>query len=239
MSPSSNCSSTSRTSASLNNLATAVSARFEKLGRLEDLEEAITCYHQALALRPNGLDRSSSLVNISNAVYARFKQSRSNDDLLDAVKYLSEVKNIFKLPTGNPFQSTISISLISIFLIQCDNVSNLDESLHMMTKAFDLFKHAADLSPASAKDRFYSAVRWAREAHCLDHQSALDASTTLLGRRLILSSLSKISLLLYRRHLPLMPLPVPTTEENLDLSLSYWNKGGLYYGQNCEVIGIH
>jgi hypothetical protein len=43
-------------------------------------------------------------------------------------------------------------------------VSKLDENLHMMTKSFELFQHASDHSPASAKDRFDAAVRWAREA---------------------------------------------------------------------------
>ena len=57
----------------------------------------------------------------------------------------------------------------------------------MVTKAFELFKHAADHSPASAKDRFDAAVR---NAHRREHPSAADAYTkslTLLGRRLILA----------------------------------------------------
>ena len=124
-------------------------------------------------------------------MYTRFEQSGSNekshDDLLDAVMYLSEAKKI--LPTGHPRLSKIESSLASIFLIQCD-VSKLDESLHMMTKAFELFEHAADYSPASAKDRFDAAVRWAGNAHRREHPSAADAYTkslTLLGRRLILA----------------------------------------------------
>jgi hypothetical protein len=60
----------------------------------------------------------------------------------------------------------------------------------MMTKAFELFEHAADHFPASANNRFNIAVRWAREAHRRDHQSAVHAYTkslTLLGRRLIMA----------------------------------------------------
>ena len=108
--------------------------------------------------------------------------------MLGAVKYLSEAKNI--LPTGHPLQSTTESYLASISLIQCDNASKLDESLCMMTKAFELFEHAADHSPASAKDRFDAAVRWARNAHRREHPSAEHAFTkslTLLGRRLILA----------------------------------------------------
>ena len=73
-----------------------------------------------------------------------------------------------------------------MLLIQCE----WDESLHMMTKGFELFKHAADHSPASAKDRFLAAVTWARNAHHREHPSAVHAYTkslTLLGRRLVLA----------------------------------------------------
>ena len=59
-----------------------------------------------------------------------------------------------------------------------------------MTKAFELFEHAADHSPAGAKARFEVALRWARSAHRLEHPSAVHAYTkslTLLGHRLILA----------------------------------------------------
>ena len=159
MSPSSTCSPTSRTSGSFNNLAGALCIHFGQLARMEDLEEAITCHRQALALRPQGHpNRSFSLGILANALYTRFEQSRSHNDLLDAVKYLSEAKTI--LPTGHPSQSKIESSLSSIFLIESD-VSEWDESLHMMTKAFEVFNHAADHSPANAKDRFHAAVIWA------------------------------------------------------------------------------
>ena len=176
-------------SRSLDNLGCAMSTSFEKLGRLEDLEEAITCRRQAIALQPLGHPyRSGSLNNLGIAVYSRFRQSRSNDDLLDAVKYLSEARDV--LPTGHPSQSTFGSDLASILLIQYDIASKLDESLFMMTEAFELFEHAANHSPASAKDRFDAAVTWAREAHQRDHESAVHAYTnslTLLGRRLILA----------------------------------------------------
>ena len=38
-------------SSSLNNLGNAVCTRYIQLGRMEDLEEVIKCYRQALALR--------------------------------------------------------------------------------------------------------------------------------------------------------------------------------------------
>ena len=176
-------------SSSLNNLANAFSTCFKQLGGMEYLEEAIICHCQALALRPHGHpDRPSSLCNLAQVMTTCFKQSRSNNDLLDAAKYLSEAKNI--IPTGHPRQSLFELSLAPILLMQCDDISKLDERLHMMTKAFELYEHAADHSPASVKRRFDAAVEWAREAHCRGHPSAVHAYTkslSLLGRRLILA----------------------------------------------------
>jgi hypothetical protein len=51
---------------SLNNLANALQTRFEQLGRMDDLEDAITSYRKALTLRPPGHPaRSSSLNNLA------------------------------------------------------------------------------------------------------------------------------------------------------------------------------
>jgi tetratricopeptide (TPR) repeat protein len=176
-------------SSSLINLANALSTRFEQLGGMKDLEEAIICHRQALALRPHGHpDHPSSLFNLALVMMICFKQSRSNDDLLEAAKYFSEAKNI--LPTGHPHQSMYGFSLASNLLMQCDDISKLDESLHMTTKAYELFEHAADHSPSGMKRRFDAAVEWAGEAHRRDHPSAVHAyakSLTLLGRRLIMA----------------------------------------------------
>ena len=161
---------------------------------MDDLEEAISCQRQALGLFPQGHPkRSSSLNDLAGALFTHFEQSesRSNDDLLDAAKYLSEAKDI--LPIEHPRQSIVGSSLASILLVQSDIVSKSDESLRLITKAFELFEHAADHSSASAKIRFDAAVIWAREAHYRDHPSAVhhDAYTkslTLLGRCLIMAS---------------------------------------------------
>ena len=84
--------------------------------------------------------------------------------------------------------TTVGCDLASILLIQCDDVSELNESFRLKTKAFDLFERTVNDSPFSAKDQFETAVTWAREAHRCDHQSAVHAyikSLTLLGRRLV------------------------------------------------------
>ena len=52
-----------------------MSTRFKQLGGMEDLEEAITCYRQALSLFPQGNpDRSYSLSDLAGALLTRFEQ---------------------------------------------------------------------------------------------------------------------------------------------------------------------
>ena len=80
MSPSSGCSPQSPHGhpdrpLSPNNLGNALWTRFKQLGRIEDLEEAITCHRQALALRPHGHpNRSYFLNSLATAVCTRFEQ---------------------------------------------------------------------------------------------------------------------------------------------------------------------
>ena len=47
-----------------------MSTRFEHLGRIDDLENAITCHRQALALRPHGHPyRSFSFNNLASVAF--------------------------------------------------------------------------------------------------------------------------------------------------------------------------
>ena len=66
----------------LNNLANSLSIRFYQSGRMEDLEDTISCYREALTLRPRSHpDRSGSLDNLGSALLTRFKQSGRIEDL--------------------------------------------------------------------------------------------------------------------------------------------------------------
>ena len=56
-------------SSSLTKLANAVFTHFEQLGKMEDLEAAIICHGQALALRPHGHpNHSFCLIDLANAM---------------------------------------------------------------------------------------------------------------------------------------------------------------------------
>jgi hypothetical protein len=59
-------------------LATAIYGRFEELGNIEDLQEAITYYREALALcPPDHPDRSTSLNDLANTIFARLSSWES------------------------------------------------------------------------------------------------------------------------------------------------------------------
>ena len=68
-----------------------MTTRFEQLGRMEDIEEAITCHRQVHTVRHDGHpNRSSSLDNLANAVSTRGKQLGKMEDLEEAITCLRQ-----------------------------------------------------------------------------------------------------------------------------------------------------
>ena len=77
---------------------------------MKDLEEAITCHRQALALRPHGHpDLSSSLTNLVNAVFPRFEQLGKMEDLEAAI--ICHGQALALRPHGHPDRSFCLIDL--------------------------------------------------------------------------------------------------------------------------------
>jgi len=94
----------------LNNLGATVFIRFQQSGRMEDMEEAITCHREALALCPRGHpNRAASLNNFANAVSTRFEKSRSMEDLEEAITCHREALTL--RPHGHPARSSSLINL--------------------------------------------------------------------------------------------------------------------------------
>ena len=91
----------------------AVSTRFDQLGKLEDLEESITCHRQALALRlQDHPHHSTSLKNLATAVSTRFKQLGRMEDLEEAI---TSHRQALALPQGHPGRS-LSLNNLAIAL---------------------------------------------------------------------------------------------------------------------------
>jgi hypothetical protein len=72
----------------LNSLGHALLNRFQQLGRMEDLEEAVVCHRGALSLCPHSHpNRCSSLHGLGNTLYAHFEQLGRMEDLDKAITY--------------------------------------------------------------------------------------------------------------------------------------------------------
>ena len=80
---------------SLNTLADHLSARYKKLGVMEDLDEAIVLDREALNLFPQGHhDRSTSLSNIADHLSSQYKQLGAMEDLDEAIGLVREALDL-------------------------------------------------------------------------------------------------------------------------------------------------
>jgi tetratricopeptide (TPR) repeat protein len=85
-------------------LAMELYLRFEELGKIEDLQEAITFYGEALARCPPGHpDHPSSLNNLANTLFTRFEQLGKMEDLEEAITYHHQALDLF--PPGHSYVS--------------------------------------------------------------------------------------------------------------------------------------
>jgi hypothetical protein len=107
---------------------------------MEDLEEAIAWYRQAVALRPPGHpDRSESLDNLAITISIRFKQLGRLEDLEEsAVLYVDAQA---PLPSTHPLHVTIQSHLACHILELCHHTPRSDHTLQI-SDAFDRFQSA-------------------------------------------------------------------------------------------------
>ncbi|KAI0059187.1 TPR-like protein [Artomyces pyxidatus] len=88
----------------LNNLGTSLLSRFERIGRTEDLDEAIAPLREALVLRPPDHPyHSLSLNNLAYALCSHFKECGIVEDLEEAIRHFREALAL--RPEGNPDRS--------------------------------------------------------------------------------------------------------------------------------------
>src|SRR5258705_9009977 len=93
--------------------------RFQQLGKINDLEEAITCHREVLALRPHGHPgRSMSLNNLANALSTLFKQSGRMKELEEAITCHREALGL--RPHGHPDRTSSLNNLASTLSTRFD-----------------------------------------------------------------------------------------------------------------------
>jgi tetratricopeptide (TPR) repeat protein len=164
----------------LNNLALALGTRFNQLGRMEDLEEAVSWHSEALTLRPLGHpDHSISLNNLAAALGTRFSQSGTVEDLEEEISLHREALSL--RPLGHPDRS-MSLNNLANALYTRFNQSGRMEDLE---ESFILFNQAANDLTSSPHYQLDVAIKWAKRARLHHHRSTISAysrSLRLLDR---------------------------------------------------------
>jgi tetratricopeptide (TPR) repeat protein len=127
---------------SLNNLASALHSRFEQLGDLDSLGDAVDLHRQALHLHPPRHHlRSSSLNNLANALWTRFEQFKDLESLTEAVG-LHRQALALRQP-GHPLRSSSLHNLALTLLAQYTHIDDLQS----LAEAVELHRHALALCP--------------------------------------------------------------------------------------------
>jgi tetratricopeptide (TPR) repeat protein len=126
----------------MKDLGTALETRFEQLGDLGSLEEAIELYRQTLDLHSTGHpDRSSSLNTLANALWTRFEKLGDPDSLTSAVELHRQALHL--RPTGHSDRSSSLNNLAGALWTQFGHLGDHDS----LAEAIDLHRQALELCP--------------------------------------------------------------------------------------------
>jgi tetratricopeptide (TPR) repeat protein len=133
---------------SLNNLATAIHARYQETGMIDDLGEAIRYLRETLDLCPPGHpERSSALNNLASTMMARFERVGEIGDLDEAIMYHSEALGL--RPPGHPDRSISLNNLASAVHDRFEESGRIED----LNEAIAYHRQALDLVPSEHHDR--------------------------------------------------------------------------------------
>ncbi|KDR67678.1 hypothetical protein GALMADRAFT_105637 [Galerina marginata CBS 339.88] len=147
-------------SRSLAKLADDLHTQFEQLGRIEDLEVAISYYREALTLCPPGHpSRSYSLVDLGSALRTRFYQLGRMEDLEDAISSNREALTLH--PPGHPNRSYSLIGLGSVLRTRFDQLGQMED----LENAISSQREALALCPPGHPNRPVPLMRLSNALH--------------------------------------------------------------------------
>ncbi|KDR67675.1 hypothetical protein GALMADRAFT_257932 [Galerina marginata CBS 339.88] len=136
---------------SLGNLAFDLYTRFHDLGRIEDLEDAISFHSEALALCPPGHpNRSYALNDLGGALQARFEQLGQIEDLEHAISSHREELALHR--PGHPNRSYSLNSLGNALRIRFEQLGRMED----LENAISSHREALALHPPGHPNRSYS-----------------------------------------------------------------------------------
>ncbi|KIJ62894.1 hypothetical protein HYDPIDRAFT_30035, partial [Hydnomerulius pinastri MD-312] len=135
-------------SGSLNNIAAALSTRFEQRGDGKDLDEAIEQHRVALQLRPEGHpNRSVSLNNLAAALFRRFEQRGDGKDLDEAIEHHRVTLQL--RPEGHPHRSVSLNNLAAALSMRFEQRGDRKD----LNEAIEHDRVALQLRPKGHPDR--------------------------------------------------------------------------------------
>ncbi|KAH8105057.1 TPR-like protein [Phellopilus nigrolimitatus] len=123
-------------------LANSLFTRFEKAGRMDDLEVSILLYRGALDLRPPGHPlRSLSLNKLANAVKTWFEQTGRMEDLEESIALHRDALELH--PHGHPLRSTSFNNLAGAVQTRFEQTGRTED----LVEAIVLLHNALELHP--------------------------------------------------------------------------------------------
>lgn len=168
----------------LSNLAELLRTRFDRIGALADADEAIQVLHRALAVTPDGRQRSLVVANLGAAQLSRLQRNWSAPMADDTVRVLREA--LATTPPGDPCHQQI-LSHLGPALWQRHqhdgNAADLDESIHTQRQA------VAATPPEHPERAYYLANlatvltrRYERDHNPADIAEAIDSHHQAIAR---------------------------------------------------------
>ncbi|KAG6331876.1 hypothetical protein ID866_7213 [Astraeus odoratus] len=114
--------------------------RYSAQGALEDLEEAISLYQQALDLCPVGhINRSLSLFNLACCIHSRHRAQGALVDLEHAFSLNQQLLELH--PVGHPKRGSVIISLATCMVSRYESqgaIEDLEEAISLRQQALEL-----------------------------------------------------------------------------------------------------
>ncbi|KAF9007416.1 CHAT domain-containing protein [Cyathus striatus] len=159
----------------LNELSSALSYRFERVGNMPDLEEAISLQLRCLDLTSeDDTSRPLRLHNISTWYTYKFETTGLLVDIDKAIAYEENSLGLF--PEGNAMRCSLLQHLGNLYKYRIERFGDKDDGL----KSMKAYRGAAILSVGSATQRLNSAKQWAELASEYDTANRLAAYETIM-----------------------------------------------------------
>ena len=163
----------------LSNLGIALQTRFNRLGNLADIENAILSHQKAVDLTPDGHpNKPRYLFNLGSSFGTRYNPLRNLGDIENAI--LNHQKAVDLTPEAHPNKSYRLFNLGNSLSIRLERLHNLKDLEAILL----VYSQAAKLPTGSPLIRFRAACAWAKysDMHSRSSLSAYSCAIDLLPR---------------------------------------------------------